>query len=168
MNRSQALSKIQWTLTTEHTGTISRVEDKCRAILDQHAWEQNPIRFLIIDLGLVGGLDLSAAEAFVRVHRMLVAKHVILVFCGQPPTSEVAIALRAVGLWSSTIQTFATLNEVREHEHWIHSFVPLIFFTYNPQALEWTENAYLRAWYASSVVKNESQHRAQHQPIGTA
>lgn len=94
-------------------GTISKVEDKCRAILDQHAWERNPIRFLVIDLALVGGLDLSAAEAFVRVQRLLVAKRVILVFCGQPPNSEVAVALQAVGLWSGGVQTFATLNEVR-------------------------------------------------------
>jgi SulP family sulfate permease len=101
-------------LTIGHTGTITRVEDQCRAILDQHAWEKNPIRFLIIDLAFVGGLDLSAAEAFVRVHRVLVAKRVILVFCGQSPTSEVAIALQAVGLWSGSVQTFATLNEVRE------------------------------------------------------
>ena len=101
------------------TGTISRVEDRCRAILDQHAWEQNPIRFLIIDLALVGGLDLSAAEAFVRVHRMLVAKRVILVFCGQSPTSDVAIALQAVGLWSGGAQTFATLNEVRKRDRCI-------------------------------------------------
>lgn len=106
-------------LTIEYAGTITRVEDQCRAILDQHAWEQNPIRFLIIDLALVGGLDLSAAEAFVRVHRLLVAKRVILVFCGQSPTSEVAIALQAVGLWSGSVQTFATLNEVRKCNRWM-------------------------------------------------
>lgn len=92
-------------------GTISGVEEKCRAILDQHSWERNPIRFLVIDLALVGGLDLSAAEAFVRVQRMLVAKRVHLVFCGQPPDSDVAEALQAVGLWSGPVKTFANLNE---------------------------------------------------------
>ncbi|KAF8321334.1 hypothetical protein DL93DRAFT_2052151 [Clavulina sp. PMI_390] len=127
-----------------HPRTISKVEETCRAILEQHAWERNPIRFLVIDLALVGGLDLSAAEAFVRVQRLLVAKQVILVFCGQPPDSDVATALQAVGLWSGSAQTFASLNE----------------------ALEWTENAYLRAWYASPGVKNESPPRAEHQPIG--
>jgi len=65
------------------------------------------------------------------------------VFCGQLPTSDVAIALQAVGLWSGSVQTFATLNE----------------------ALEWTENAYLRAWYASPALKEESSRRTEHQSI---
>jgi MFS superfamily sulfate permease-like transporter len=93
-------------------GTISEVEDTCRAFLDKSAWEENPIRFLIVDLALVGGLDLSAAEAFVRVQRLLVAKRVILVFCGQPLNSDVAKALQAVDLWSGNAEVFATLNEV--------------------------------------------------------
>jgi hypothetical protein len=45
---------------------------------------------------------------------MLVAKHIILVFCGQPPTLDIAIALQAVGLSSGAAQTFAALNEVSE------------------------------------------------------
>ena len=93
-------------------GTIARVEDTCRSIVDQHAWEQNPIRFLVIDLALVPGLDLSAAEAFVRVQRLLVSKGVIMVFCGQDLSSEVAVALHAVGLWSGSVEVFATLNDV--------------------------------------------------------
>ncbi|KAF9505966.1 hypothetical protein BS47DRAFT_1378186 [Hydnum rufescens UP504] len=119
-------------------GTISEVEDTCRAFLDKSAWEENPIRFLIVDLALVGGLDLSAAEAFVRVQRLLVAKRVILVFCGQPLSSDVAKALQAVDLWSGNAEVFATLNE----------------------ALEWTENVYLRAWYSSSAQKQESHPNA--------
>ena len=67
---------------------------------------------MIVDLALVGGLDLSAAEAFVRVQRLLVAKRVILVFCGQPPHSDVAKALQAVDLWSENAEVFASLNEV--------------------------------------------------------
>ncbi|KAF8337345.1 uncharacterized protein EI90DRAFT_2910517 [Cantharellus anzutake] len=114
-------------------GTISNVEERCRAYLEAATWEKNPIRFLIIDLTLVSGLDLSAAEAFVRLHRLLEARRVQLVFCGQSTTSNVAKALRAVNLWQGKTEVFATLNE----------------------ALEWTENAYIKLWFNSLAHKQE-------------
>jgi len=80
------------------------------------------------------GLDLSAAEAFVRLHRLLEARRVRLVFCGQSATSDVAKALQAVDLWGGNAEVFATLNE----------------------ALEWTENAYIRLWYSSPTQKQEN------------
>jgi len=113
-------------------GTISGVEDRCRAYLESATWEKNPIRFLIIDLTLVSGVDLSAAEAFVRLHRLLEARRVQLIFCGQSATHDVAKALQAVDLWGNA-EVFATLNE----------------------ALEWTENAYIRLWYGSPTQKQE-------------
>jgi len=88
------------------------VEEKCRAYVEAVTWEKNPIRFLIIDLTLVSGVDLSAAEAFVRLHRLLEARRVRLVFCGQSATSDVAKALQAVDLWGGNAEVFATLNEV--------------------------------------------------------
>lgn len=92
-------------------------------------WEDNPIRFLIIDFALVGGLDFSSAEAFVRIQRLLAAKDVLLILCGAEPHGLVGTALRAVDLWAdeegSQVEVFRTLNE----------------------ALEWTENCYLTAFY---------------------
>lgn len=46
------------------------------------------------------GVDFSAAEAFVRMQRLLDERGVQLVFCGCPVDSSVAIALRSVDLWS--------------------------------------------------------------------
>lgn len=132
-------------------GTISAVEGEIRKLLDIAVWQHNPIRFLIVDLWLVYGLDLSAAEAFVRIQRLLEAKGVVLVyvfflclftrepswltetflfvcgfrFCGCHPEGIVGKALQAVELWSdqgnSSVQVVDTLND----------------------ALEWAENAYL-------------------------
>ncbi|KAG8935275.1 hypothetical protein FRC01_003025 [Tulasnella sp. 417] len=110
-------------------GTITHVEETIRKLLDQAAWERHPIRFLIIDLALVGGLDMSSAEAFARVHRLLTAKSVTLIFCGVSADSTIAHALQAVDLWT-------------DHEEGVEAFEDL------NQALEWTENAYLRAWFS--------------------
>ena len=114
-------------------GTINSVENLIRRALDIAAWNQNPIRFLIVDYTLVSGVDFSAAEAFLRINRLLMAKGVLLVFCGLNPDSDVGAALRSVDLWadrSENLEVFANLNE----------------------ALEWTENEYLRGMYASSLM----------------
>ena len=114
-------------------GTINSVENLIRRALDIAAWNQNPIRFLIVDYTLVSGVDFSAAEAFLRINRLLMAKGVLLVFCGLNPDSDVGVALRSVDLWadrSENLEVFANLNE----------------------ALEWTENEYLRGMYASSLM----------------
>lgn len=118
-------------------GTISTVEDEIRRLLDFAAWSHDPIRFLIIDLHLVHGLDFSSAEAFVRVQRLLAAKDVLLILCGAKEGGVLETALRAVDLWpglgeAGRLEVFTGLNE----------------------ALEWTENAYLTAFY-------ENQQRQQ-------
>lgn len=106
-------------------GTITAVEDEIRHLLDLAKWQHNPIRFLIIDLHLVHGMDFSSAEAFVRVQRLLAAKDVLLILCGAAPTGLVGTALQAVDLWAdregTRVEVFVGLND----------------------ALEWTENAYL-------------------------
>nr|ODN97800.1 vacuolar protein [Cryptococcus depauperatus CBS 7855] len=106
-------------------GTITAVEAEVRKLLDLAEWQHHPIRFLVVDFALVHGLDFSAAEAFVRVERLLAAKDVLLILCGAEPES----ALRGVGLWgdreSDRVKVFDLLND----------------------ALEWTENAYLTAFF---------------------
>lgn len=119
-------------------GTIAVVEDEIRKLLDLAMWENNPIRFLIIDFALVGGLDFSSAEAFVRIQRLLAAKDVLLILCGAEPHGLVGTALRAVDLWAdedgSQVEVFRTLND----------------------ALEWTENAYLTAFYDNKARQRPS------------
>ncbi|KAG9086199.1 hypothetical protein FRC07_013154, partial [Ceratobasidium sp. 392] len=127
-------------------GSVTYVESTIRQLIDIANWNKRPIRFLIVDLALVGGLDMSSAEAFVRVQRLLAVKRVTLIVCGVSADSTVGKALQQVDIWSDCgtgVEVFGTLNE----------------------AMEWTENAYLRAWFAAkSERKEEPQSEAIARP----
>ncbi|KAG7085641.1 hypothetical protein E1B28_003188 [Marasmius oreades] len=69
---------------------------------------------------------MSSAEAFVRVHRLLRQKGITMVLCGFGVDSEMGRALRSV--------------EVLEAEG-------VELFEGFGDAIEWTENCYLRAWF---------------------
>lgn len=64
------------------------------------------------------GVDFSAAEAFVRIQRLLEDKQVVLVLCGCPIDSSVGLALRSVDLWAdgaeSKVEVFENLNDALE------------------------------------------------------
>ncbi|KAJ2655594.1 hypothetical protein IWW48_005454 [Coemansia sp. RSA 1200] len=110
-------------------GTINGIEAYIRNLLEQRQWQENPIRFLVLDFALVNGMDFSAAEAFIRIRRLLEAREIYMVICGAERSSEVGHALRAASVWSSEeteyVQTFASLND----------------------ALEWCENVLLQYYY---------------------
>ncbi|KAI6043623.1 sulfate transporter family-domain-containing protein [Pisolithus marmoratus] len=107
-------------------GTIVHVEEKLRSIVEDPNWRTDPVRFIIVDLSLVAGVDMSSAEAFVRVQRLLSAKGVLLVFCGLQSESSVGKALaNSEILVEKGVEHFESLND----------------------ALEWTENEYLGAWF---------------------
>ncbi|KAL9614841.1 MAG: hypothetical protein Q9167_000674 [Letrouitia subvulpina] len=96
-------------------GTIVGVEKQIRALLG--GFEEHPIRFLVLDLHNVYGVDFSAAEAFTRVKRILNAKGVRLIVCGISIHSEIGTALCNVGLFDAEdgIQYLETLNSALEH-----------------------------------------------------
>lgn len=52
-------------------GSIVKVEKKVRAMVDAEAFAASPIRYLIVELMHVTGIDFSAAEAFARMNRIL-------------------------------------------------------------------------------------------------
>ena len=84
-------------------------------MLDVTSWQNSPIRFLIVDLSLVAGVDLSSAEAFVRVQRLLAGRDAILVLCGFALDSEVGKALENVDLFREDgVELFSCLNEALE------------------------------------------------------
>lgn len=131
VGRQTAIIKLQSYL---FFGTINHVEQTAREMLEAGRWNHNPIRFLVLDLSLVFGVDLSASEAFVRLQRLLAAKNVILVLCGFSMDSSVGRALASVDLFDNdNVEVFAEINE----------------------AMEWTENVYLKAWFDS--IKEEQK-----------
>ena len=96
-------------------GTITNVEGSIRNLVEDSSWRQNPIRLLVVDLSLVYGVDMSAAEAFVRLQRLLSSKMVILVFCGFCTDSSVGKSLSNVGLFNMEyVECFATCNDAME------------------------------------------------------
>jgi len=78
---------------------------------------ERPIRYLIMDLTHVNGIDFSAAEAFIRMKRLLAAKDVFLVLCGVHANSDVGKGLRSVGMWEEgdgSVRVYEDLNAALE------------------------------------------------------
>ncbi|EFX02498.1 sulfate transporter family protein [Grosmannia clavigera kw1407] len=110
-------------------GTIVGVEDKIRELISDDSFHRQPIRYLILDLRHVTGLDYSAGEAFNTISRLLDGKGIQLVVSGVDAESELGHDLRAVGLGEDDIEVV---------------FLPEI-----NTALELCENELLKTLYAS-------------------
>ncbi|KAM0332260.1 hypothetical protein ACHAQA_002536 [Verticillium albo-atrum] len=85
-------------------GTIVSVEEKIRALVEDDAFSESPIKFLILDLYHVSGLDYSAGEAFNTISRLLDNKGVVLVISGVDAETELGRNLRAVGLGTEAVE----------------------------------------------------------------
>ena len=117
-------------------GTIVGVEKQIRALLFE-SFQKQPIRFLVLDLYHVDGVDYSACETFKRINRILDVQAVQLVICGVSMDSEIGKSLRSVGLFDQDdgIQYFPSLNE----------------------ALEFCENQLLKAFYQQRDSEAETE-----------
>jgi SulP family sulfate permease len=116
-------------------GTIVSVESRIRALIEDEAFHERPIRFLVFDLWHVTGIDYSAAEAFSRLNRVFSRKGVTLVMSGVNAEGPLGLSLRAVGVGQD-----GNSNEVRMFED-LNS------------ALESCENDLLKAFYASKETR---------------
>lgn len=110
-------------------GSIVRVEKQSRALIEEEAFNRDPIRYLVFDLAHVDGLDYTAAEAFSRMERILARRQVRMIISGVGRQTEVGKALRNAGVWSDLdeegVRFFESLND----------------------ALEFCENELLKAFY---------------------
>lgn len=95
-------------------GTIVSVEAKIRALLDDVAFSRKPIKFLVLDLWHVVGLDYSAGEAFNTISRLLDKKGVLFVLSGVDAESQLGRSLRAVGLENDKVMMLPNLNSALE------------------------------------------------------
>lgn len=109
-------------------GTIVNVENTMRGLIEEEAFNRQPIRFLILDFSRVYGLDFSAAEAFTRINRVLRKRNVQTAISGLNVEGEVGKSLQNVGLFEpeSGVPIFEDLNS----------------------ALEFCENDYLKIFYS--------------------
>lgn len=115
-------------------GTIVKVEDQLRALIEDEAFAENPIRFLVLDLWHVSGIDYSAAEAFNRLSRLFHQKGVTLYISGIKAESPIAKGLEKIGLTGKgdiQVTLFEDLNS----------------------ALESCENELLKTLYASKEAR---------------
>jgi len=115
-------------------GTIVSVEERIRALIEDEAFHERPIRFLVFDLYHVTGIDYSAAEAFNRINRIFSKKGVTLVMSGVFADGPLGQSLRAVGLGQeegNEVKLFSDLNS----------------------ALESCENELLKTFYASKEAR---------------
>lgn len=111
-------------------GTIVGVENRIRDLLLDW-FPDRPVRFLIIDLSNVDGVDYSAVEAFSRINRILNGKEVEMILCGFALQGEIGKSLCNVDL-------FDAKNSAKYSE------------TPN-SALEYCENYLLKAFYEQQV-----------------
>ncbi|KAF7912990.1 uncharacterized protein EAF01_002011 [Botrytis porri] len=119
-------------------GTIVSVEERIRALVEDEAFTERPIRFLIFDLYHVTGIDYSAAEAFLRLNRIFSKKGVTLSLSGVDPEGPIGTHLRSVGLGQGLVIDDG--NEVT------------LFQDLN-SALESCENELLKTLYASQQAR---------------
>jgi SulP family sulfate permease len=98
-------------------GTIVGLENRIRALLADDAFRDRPLRFLILDMAHINGIDFSAAEAFTRINRLLQKRGVELIISSLDVEGEIGQALHNVGLFAqdSGVQIFADLNVALEH-----------------------------------------------------
>jgi SulP family sulfate permease len=98
-------------------GTIVSVEDKIRALIADEEFTRRPIKFLVLDLWLVTGLDYSAAEVFNTISRLLNGKGIELVISGVDPERGLGRSLRSTGLGEDGIevQLLPELNSALEY-----------------------------------------------------
>jgi SulP family sulfate permease len=98
-------------------GTIVGVEDRIRALISDEEFNKRPIKFLVLDLWLVTGVDYSAAEVFNTISRLLNGKGIELVVSGVDPEHGLGRNLRAVGLGEDGIEVklLPELNSALEY-----------------------------------------------------
>jgi SulP family sulfate permease len=133
-------------------GTIVSVENTMRGLIEDEAFDRQPIRFLILDFSRVYGLDFSAAEAFTRINRILRKRNVQTTISGLNVEGDVGKSLQNVGLFEpdSGVPIFEDLNS----------------------ALEFCENDYLKVFYSrqealgrKSIDSNASNHLPPPVPV---
>lgn len=150
-------------------GTIVGVEKEIRKLLS-HSFQTQRVRFLVLDLYNVNGVDYSAAEAFTRVNRILNTKDVKIIVCGMAMDSEIGRSLCNVGLFDveDPVRYFETLNSALEYceNYLLKAFYDkqqdtLLASTSDTRSLGWFFSM-LRICHGSLMIPQMSRRKAAH------
>ena len=95
-------------------GSIVKVEQTVRALIDAERFAATPIRYTVVDCSYITGIDFSASEAFVRMNRILHRRGVKLVMSGVTLASEVGRSLSMVGLFVGSDEDAVPVPEIYE------------------------------------------------------
>lgn len=95
-------------------GTIVGVEETIRDLITDEAFQERPIKFLILDLHQVTGLDYSAGEAFATIRRLLSKKGIEFILSGVDGSSALCHNLRALGVGEDEATLLPDLNSALE------------------------------------------------------
>jgi SulP family sulfate permease len=126
-------------------GTIVRIEQAVRDLLDERYFSKRPIRYLIIDIEAVTDIDFSASEAFARMKRLLDSKGVFMLLSGATEDVSAIRGLKAIRLLASD----------PDSEH------PVRLFSKLNMALEWCENEFLGGYYRQREAYHPSTNTLQ-------
>lgn len=115
-------------------GTIRQLNKFVRGVVKTKG---DDTRFIVLDFGMVTGIDYSALEAFIRLRSDCAERGIEMVVCGWATISE---ELFKIGLFDThdafPVHAFSTLNE----------------------ALEWSENRLLQTFYERAAARRGWKH----------
>ena len=113
---------------------LFRSEEAICKRMDTAHWQQNPIRFLVIDFKLVASIDMSSSEALIRIWKLMKEREVTIVLCGYMVHSSVERSLRSAELLDvGHVETFPTFHKALECEC-LFLFFSLLLFVPNLDA----------------------------------
>ncbi|KIY67017.1 hypothetical protein CYLTODRAFT_454835 [Cylindrobasidium torrendii FP15055 ss-10] len=125
-------------------GNVNEVElGVAKVLSDSDDYKKKPgLRFLVLDLTHVVDVDMSSLEGLVRVRRVLEKRNITMVICGvKVGEGPVGVALK--GFFEESEGHGGEPTEAASAAARVE-----VFDTFG-DAMEWTENAYLRVWFRS-------------------
>lgn len=79
-------------------GTIVRVEEYMRSLIDDDNFEEHPVSFIVVDFTHVADVDFSSSEGFQRINRVMSRRNVQMIISGVSFTNRIGKALQNAGL----------------------------------------------------------------------
>ncbi|KAJ8330548.1 hypothetical protein O5D80_001526 [Batrachochytrium dendrobatidis] len=113
-------------------GTLNQLEVHIRSVFI----DTPETKFVVVDFGLIHGIDYSALESFQRIRRVINQRKAHLVFCG-------------LGMLYRDVIKSGVFDGVEDDDA-VEPYVDVHNFNTLNEALEWCENVLLEAYYKKS------------------